>query len=684
MNLLPKRILFIVSLFATALTLSAQSTAYEGDVTQEPQDKTLSPYLQIKGSDSSLDSIPLKSTDIHVDLAGLFASVKVKQVYANKGTKPIEAIYVFPGSTRAAVHAMRLTVGEQVTEAEIKEKGEARQTYETAKQEGKTASLLEQHRPNVFQMSVATILPGDLVTVEMEYSEFIVPEEGRYQFTYPGVVGPRYNSPHQAKQESWTANPYLGQGEPDVAAFTLDVSVATPVPLADLRCPTHKPQIQFTGEDRAQVTLPASENGSNRDFILEYRLTSPSIETGIITAESAGEQFFLMMVQPPARVPAAQVLPRDYLFILDVSGSMHGFPINVAKTTLRQLVGSLREADTFNLLLFSGGSNVYAPNPVRATTDNLRAAIKFIDNSQAGGGTELLPALKHAYSLPKAEENTARSIVILTDGYVSVEDEAFAMVRQNLSTASVYAFGIGNSVNRHLIEGLARAGMGEPFVVINEDESTGAVEQLRKYLESPVLTGLKLEMKGVELYDVEGALADVLAERPVVICGKWKGAARGSVKLEALGSGEKPFSVALDMANAKAFARPEVLRRFWARLHMQTLYDRESFSGDRDHDVKGEIIKHSLGYGLLSQYTAFVAVNPEVRNPGGQYTSVKQPLPLPQGVSNYALGNGTAIPTTPEPADIALFCTVLVVVIGVLLYRRHKQRDLCRGIDAAY
>ena len=200
--------------------------------------------------------------------------------------------------------------------------------------------------------------------------------------------------------------------------------------------------------------------------------------------EDGDEKYFLAMIEPPKRVAPAQIPARDYVFIVDVSGSMHGFPLEVTKALMRNLLAGLRPTDTFNVLLFSGDSAVLAPAPLPATPDNIERAIALINQQSGGGGTELLPALKRAMALPGGE-NRARSIVVVTDGYVSVETQAFDLIRNNLGNANVFAFGIGSSVNRFLIEGMARVGQGEPFIVTNADEADARAEALRRYIESP-------------------------------------------------------------------------------------------------------------------------------------------------------------------------------------------------------
>ena len=245
------------------------------------------------------------------------------------------------------------------------------------------------------------------------------------------------------------------------------------------------------------------------------------------------ENFFLAMVEPPKQVPASVISPREYIFVVDISGSMHGFPLETSKVLLRELIGNLKPSDSFNVLLFSGSNRFLAPHSVPATRANIEQAIYTINQMGGGGSTELIPALKRVYAEPKASPDVSRTVVVVTDGYVTVEREAFELVRRNLSQANLFSFGIGSSVNRHLMEGLARAGMGEPFIVTQPAQAAGEAERFRRMIESPVLTSVKARFEGLDVYDVEPVqLPDVLGERPVILFGKWRGEARGQVVIE--------------------------------------------------------------------------------------------------------------------------------------------------------
>jgi len=629
-----KRILGLVIL---AVFMMVGKASYAQPETNS--DKTLSPYFLVKSHDPDVDRLPLKSTWAEVNISGVIVDVKVTQVYKNEGNKPLEAIYVFPASTRAAVYGMKMTIGERTITANIREREQARREYDQAKQAGKSASLLEQHRPNVFQMNVANILPSDVIKVELKYTELLVPTDAVYEFVYPTVVGPRYvdePADESGPSDAWTANPYLHQGESPTYTFNISVDIAAGLPIQDITCPSHKIGINYNGPAFATADLDQSEqHGGNRDFILKYRLAGGKIETGILLFEGKEENFFLLMLQPPKKVVESQIPPREYIFIVDVSGSMHGFPLNISKKLLKDLIGNLRPTDRFNVLLFAGGSHLMSERSLPATPGNILRAINTIERQRGGGGTRLLPALKRALSLPKTE-GCSRSVVIATDGYVSVEEEAFDLIRNNLGHANMFTFGIGSSVNRNLIEGMARVGMGEPFVITKPEEAHKQANRFRKLIESPVLTGIKVDFGRFEVYDVEPpSIPDVLADRPVIVFGKWRGRPQGSISLRGF-TGEHSFLKKMDVSKIKPLKTNSALRYLWARHRIALLSDYNRLK-PQDERIR-TVTNLGLSYNLLTAYTSFVAVDTQIRLKDGHAVTIKQPLPLPQGVSDYAVG----------------------------------------------
>ena len=666
---------------ACFITLTLRPAHAQDRDNTAPRQKTGSPYFFVKSDEPGLDQLPLKSTSVDVRISGVIADVTVTQHYRNDGQRAIEAKYVFPGSTKAAVYGMNVRLADRLITANIREKQQARIEYDSAKKEGKTAALLEQHLPNVFQMNVANILPGDDVKVELRYTELLVPQSGNYQFVFPTVVGPRYNSPQSEQaQAQWVAKPYLPAGQQSATAFDIKVQLATPIGLKEVRSNSHSIDVQKgqeTGEKgskSASVSLrPGGGTANNRDFILDYRLAGDRIESGVMLYQGSGggsENFFLAMVEPPKQIAAQTINPREYIFVVDISGSMHGFPLDTSKALLRELIGSLRPSDSFNVLLFSGSNRFLSPKSVPASRANIEQAIATIVQMGGGGSTELIPALKRVYAEPKAAD-VSRTIVVVTDGYVTVEREAFELVRRNLSQANLFSFGIGSSVNRHLVEGLARAGMGEPFIITKASEAPTEAARFRKMIESPVLTSVKARFDGMDVYDVEPTqLPDVLGERPVVVFGKWRGKAGGQLVIEGQ-SASGPYRQALPVGSGSQDAA--ALRYLWARHRIAGLSDQEALEGGDSQ--RARITELGLQYNLLTQYTSFLAVDKVVRNTQPlDAPSVNQPAPMPQGVSNLAIG--AEVPGTPEPATWAGMVMMLSVL--AMLARRQRRHNAAR------
>jgi Ca-activated chloride channel family protein len=655
--------------FVLALAIAAShAPPARAEGASEDGDKTLAPYFVVEGSSKPADGFPLKSTKADVTVSGVIASVTVTQVYVNEGSAPFNARYVFPASTRAAVHGMTMRLGDRTIVARIKERQKAKEEFEAAKTAGKTASLLDEERPNVFSMSVANVLPNDRVQVELRYTELLVPTEGVYQFVYPTVVGPRYVGAHPAELPSldWVESPYLHEGQDTPTTFDIGVTLSGGLPIADVRSPSHVVNVNWDKPSLARVRLAKADGrAGNRDFILEYRLAGRAIDAGLMLYEGAPENVFLLMVQPPATVSAAAIPPREYIFVLDVSGSMHGFPLDTAKRLIRELIGRLRPTDTFNVILFSGAQRLMAPSSIAATRDNVQRALTAIDRERGGGGTELQGALEMAVKLPRTM-SVSRTVVVVTDGFIAEEAGAFKLIHDNLHDTNLFAFGIGSSVNRHLIEGLARAGQGEPFVLTDPAQAAATAARFRRTIESPVLTNVRVEAKGFDTFALEPQVQpDVFAERPVLLFGKWRGPRQGQLVVTGR-TATGTFSKTINVADATPRPENEALVRLWARTRIARLSD---FNFDGGDEAVREVTNLGLTYSLLTKHTSFIAVLQEIRNPGGAAKDVKQPQPLPLGVSDLAVGEA-GYGSGAEP-EAWLLAALALAFLGVRELRRR-------------
>lgn len=698
--------------------------AAEGDESEE--EKLLAPYfvIQSEGADVATDYFPLKSTEVTTNINGVIAETYVVQTYVNEGDKPINAQYVFPTSSTATVHGMTMEIGSHRVTATIKEKEEAKEEYEEAKEEGKSASLLEQRRPNVFTMDVANVMPGDTARIELHYTELVATTEGVCEFVFPTVVGPRYITPEDAdspvadaavpdremdgdaadggsdsdtsvsndsdaddssaadedaadspdgeSRDSWAASPYLPEGVLPDSEYHITVNLSTGVPIADIDCKSHEIKVEQADDSQACITLADPEDyAGNRDFILKYRLTSESVESGLVLTETDSEKYFFLTVQPPERYTPDDIPPREYIFVLDVSGSMYGYPLDTAKDLIRGLATGLRDMDRFNLVLFSDDTYLLSTKSLAANSRNVQAAIDLIDEQEGGGGTSMLPALQTAVSVPM-KEDIARSVVIITDGYISNEDEIYDLINENMDTASFFSFGIGCSVNDYLIKGIAQCGMGESFLVTDSEDAAQSAERFASYIEAPLMTGITVDYEGFDVYDVATSTPSILyAKKPLILFGKWRGEPTGTITVKGKAGGED-YVQEISVADSTVDTEDESIRYLWARTKLDQLAGYGSIRND--DSVKEEITQLGLDYNMTTPYTSFVAVVEEIRNPEGESQDVNQANPLPLQVSNLAVGGGYTAYSEPGGIVLGVILTVVSFYGALRQARRRKRR----------
>ncbi|MFK7814261.1 MAG: VIT and VWA domain-containing protein [Maribacter sp.] len=595
------------------------------------QEKT-GPYLLLSDVNAQ---IPLKETRTDVQISGAIAHVQTTQVYQNLGTEPIEAKYVFPLSTKAAVHKMQMTIGDRTINAKIFERQEAKKVYDTALRKGKRAAKLDQDRPNVFQMAVGNIMPGDEISIDIYHTEMLVPVNGQYQFVAPAVVGPRFTGESKANEESFNT-PYRAKGISDSFEFDMAVRINAGMVIQNVSSISHKVNVNYPDVKTAEVFLSKSnENPANRDFILSYNLRGNQIQSGLLLYEHGDENFFSYQMEPMSKVKLEDIPSREYVFIVDVSGSMNGYPLEISKELMRNLLCNLRLTDTFNVQLFASSSTVFSPISVEANAKNIEAATRFLSEGQGGGGTQLLSALKEAYKLPRKDIGSSRSMVVITDGYISVEKEAFELIRNNLDEANVFTFGIGSSVNRYLIEGMAKVSNSESFIATTKAGAQNVAEGFKEYIATPLLTQIKIEAEGFDVYDVyPQSIPDVFAARPITVYGKYRGKPNGKITVTGY-QGSQKIKQEHKVSQGKLSRKNKALRYLWARKKIEELDDYKKLFNE---DVKDTVIALGLKYNLATNYTSFVAVDETVVNEDGILKTVKQPLPMPQNVNNSAVG----------------------------------------------
>ncbi|HWQ52278.1 MAG TPA: VIT and VWA domain-containing protein [Bryobacteraceae bacterium] len=568
-----------------------------------------------------LGACPLKHTSVKAEISGPLSRVTVAQEFQNPYRDKIEAVYTFPLPHDAAVDDMTMLVGDRVVRGKIKRREEARAIYESARKAGKVAGLLDQERPNIFTQAVANIAPGATVKITISYVETMEYEDGAYQFTFPMVVGPRYVP--AGTDASRITPPVTPPGTRAGHDISMEIALDAGVSIDAVASSSHEVEIARPDARRAVVKLKDQATIPNKDFLLRYDVAGRRVEDAVLTHYGARGGFFTLLLQPPERVPVAEITPKELVFVLDTSGSMMGFPIEKAKETMRLALDGLHPRDTFNLITFSGDTQVLFPAPVAATAENLARAQEFLASRSGSGGTEMMKAIRAALEGP--DTGRVRVVCFMTDGHVGNDQEIIREV-QNHQRARVFSFGIGNSVNRYLLDNMARYGRGEvEYVMLNQDGSAAA-RRFHERVQSPLLTDISIDWGGLPVADtLPQRIPDLFAAKPLVISGRYTGPASGVVRLRGRMAGRE-FSREIRVNLPAAEPRHDVLASLWARRRIGELM---ANAGDR----KEEITQLGLDYRLMTQFTSFVAVEETTVIEGGEPRRVEVPVEMPEGMS---------------------------------------------------
>ena len=594
---------------------------------------------------------PLKHTDVKAEISGFLARVVVTQEFENPFKEKIEAVYTFPLPQNAAVDDMTMTVGDRTVRGKILRREEAEAVYEAAKTNGQTASLLNQERPNIFTQSVANILPGEQIKITISYVETLKYEAGAYEFVFPMVVGPRYVPGAATGRQGDGFAPDTDR-VPDASHITpqpvpegmrvghdvsLDVTLDAGVPIDLIGSKTHDVNIERPDDRRARVSLKDEATIPNKDFVLRYDVAGKKIEDALLTHSSGPGGFFTLILQPPERVTAEDVTPKELVFVLDTSGSMSGFPIEKAKETMKLALDNLYPYDTFNLITFSGDEHILFPEPVPATKENLRKAQEFLETRQGGGGTEMMKAIRASMD-PSDAQGHVRIVCFMTDGYVGNDMEIIGEVQKH-PNARVFAFGIGSSVNRFLLDGMARHGRGEVEYVALNDDGSAAARRFYERVRSPLLTDISVDWNGLPVADVyPKTVPDLFSAKPVILTGRYTASGRGTIRLKGKMSGRDFVrEIPVDFSNSQ---QHDVLATLWARTRVDDLMSQDfkgAQQGNMQDEVKQAITQLGLDYRLMTQFTSFVAVEEMIVTDGGQPRRIDVPVEVPEGVNRAAV-----------------------------------------------
>jgi len=575
-------------------------------------------------------SLPLLHTAVAAVVTESIASVTVTQTFENPFPDRIELAYLFPLPHESAITDFEIRIGTRTIRAKVEELEAARTLYRESVDAGQRAGLLEQRRPNLFSIQIGNVAPGEQITAQLSYQERVRYADDRGEFIFPMGVTPKFHAdPSQAAQ----VNSPLAAPTERIGAVSLTLTIAAGVPIGDPISPSHA--IQFTRQDsqHISVTLPA-DTIPNKDFVLRYLLAAESVQPMIRLSHAADGEIALLTIWPPPLDTVQEPDPREFIFVIDRSGSMGGAPITQAKNALRACLRALNSHDTFLLQAFDNQIEWLTPAAQPITQATVSAADRWLDTVEARGGTDILTAITAALAIPM-DRTRQRYVVFLTDGAVSADEQALASIKQQRGTARIFTFGIGPSVNRSLLAKMAELGRGTAqFLQLSEDIEA-AITRFQDRVSYPALTDLDLSWQGVHVWDTYPAtLPDLYVGQPLELVTRLRRdpeSATAALTIRGQRNGQPAtFTVSIPANDAS----DPVLERIWARARVDDLIAKS----DNDQ-VRQQIIGLAIDHRLLTPFTAFIAIDSEAAaDPNQAARRIAIAVPLPEGLDPAGFG----------------------------------------------
>ncbi|MGD8884450.1 MAG: marine proteobacterial sortase target protein [Gammaproteobacteria bacterium] len=671
---------------------------------------------------------PTVDTDVRMTVSGMVARTKVIQTFTNPDDFWVEGIYVFPLPDNSAVDHMRMIIGERIVEGVIKERAEAKKTYEKAKREGKKAALMDQERPNVFTNSVANIGPRESITIEIEYQQTLHYEKqegtGQFQLRFPLTMTPRYipGNPVERQQAppaqqptrpalhkaQYTVSPATTYHEqisafsstgwavntdavPDASRITppfnshnsdtedsitnpvnIEVVLNTGFPINQINSPYHTVHTTRPGVGQAVVQLAQGPVPADRDFKLVWTIDPGFSPNAALFKETIdGDVYNLIMLMPPNHgAGGSRHLPREVIYIIDTSGSMGGTSITQAKAALSMALKRLKPADSFNIIQFNSVTDaLFESGAQPANPHNLYRANRYVNALYSTGGTEMLPAISLALDDKVYQEAKIRQVVFLTDGSVGNETQLFEVINQKLGHSRLFTVGIGSAPNSFFMKRAAQFGRGTYTFIGSTDEVQARMEELFAKLETPVLSDIQVSYPdnvAVEIWP--NRVPDLYLGEPVILAVKATDF-DGDIRIRGKRGGST-WETQLPLRGGQSGAG---IGSLWARAKIKTLMD-SLRTGAKKDDVRSAVINVALKHHLVSKYTSMVAVEKTPSRPRWDPLDKRGvPNNLPHGSTMGQVVGSFA--RTATDAQLKILIGLLLLTFSLLAVRRLNRQE---------
>lgn len=543
------------------------------------------------------DAVPPLTVKYHhvtIEIANQVAKTSVDQVFLNNFDRDIEGTYIFPLPEGASISEFAMWIGSQKVSGEILDAQQARRVYEDIVRRMKDPALLEYIGRNMFRARVFPIPAKGEKRVQISYTEVLRSEKNLVRYRYP----------LSTEQLSY---------EP-IKDVSLSVKISSPVPISNVYSPTHKISVRKETEGRAVAGFEESNTKPDKDFVLYYSLSPDDVGLSLINWSGADGDYFMLLAAPRFAAAKEKVLNKNLIFVLDSSGSMSGTKIQQTKEAARFVINHLEENDRFAIIDFDDGVSLLAPELLPAQSANRAKALKFIDEIQDSGGTNINEALLQALKMVRSGDRP-NYILFLTDGQPTVGATDTGAILRNIGGANeararIFVFGVGNDVNTELLDQISLMNRGTSVYVGPNESLEVSLSNYYEKISAPLLSDLVLSTSGIEFRDAyPRTLPDLFKGSQLVLVGRYSGAGPATVTLRGkVGKEDKKF--VLEGQRLVKDDAYNFLPRLWATRRIGFLLEEIRLRGTST-ELVDEVKNLGLKYGIVTPFTSYLVTEKE-------------------------------------------------------------------------
>ncbi len=522
------------------------------------------------------------------------AQTKIDQVFTNSNRVDLEATYLFPIPESASLSEFAMWIDGTRQEAELREADAARRVYEDIVRRMQDPALLEYAGRNLFKARVYPVPANGEKRIALGYQQVLERRAGTYEYIYP------------LDTEKFSATP--------IQSVRVTVTIETQRPLRNIWSPSHDIEIDRQSETRAVVSFEATNVRPNKEFALYYSTTEQGLGVSALSYRRDGQPGYFLLSLDPAAAAAADVLPRDIVFAVDVSGSMAGEKLRQAQNALRGALNGLRDDDRFTIITFASSVNAWHDRLQRAG-DGRGAALTYVDGLTARGGTNIAGALQRAAScFDTATAPRLPLLVFVTDGQPTVGEQSAEKLLAAAGTSlpaniRLFSFGVGFDVNTTLLDGLAQDRRGRAGYIRPHDNLEEKVSALTAMLADPLLLDATLRLADAGAFDVEpAALTDLYGGEQMVVAGRYRHSGEQVVTVRGTGR-DGATAIESGITLTENGVRHDFVARIWAQRRIGTLLAAIRRNGE-SAELKEEVVGLAKEFGLVTPYTSYLVLEP--------------------------------------------------------------------------